>query len=140
MPLFTESKPVPPVPELTTEIAAEIYAAFKGGADHTQIHSAGHHPVHVNAVYNEIKRLENEVTAKMQGQWVLVPAAVDPETGVTIPAEVFEATSRAQLEASLESDILNVVTVVGDIMVYSDGSPHTPVTWAEFAASFEGSE
>ena len=137
MTLFSEAKSPPPVPELSPGMAAEIYQAFKAGMDHTQIHSMGHHPAHINDVYNEVKRLESEVTTKMLGQWVLVPAATDPETGVTIPAEVFEATSRAVLEASMSSDFLNVVTVVGDIMMYSDGDPGTPVTWAEFVATFE---
>jgi hypothetical protein len=95
--LFQKDQPVVPIiPDLTSEGATIIYNALKNGLTETDIFKQLNIPFeHSTQVVNEIQLLES-----------LVLSTLLPET-------------KEELLSTLSSDLLNVVTVLDDIIKYN---------------------
>lgn len=113
--LFSENNPTIGLPNITPELAQEIYGYFKNNLDETKIkinHSV--RIVYSKQVRAEIQRLENAVHNYMNKAPV----------------------SKSDLISSMSSDILDTETVVNDFMTYYDGDIETTPTWDQFKAYF----
>ena len=87
-------------PVLTAEMAQAIYVKFKAGKDHTtQFTENGTYMYHSTLVWNEILKLESEITN-------YINTDVEPS-------------SEAELIATISSDILDTETLVDDMIIYN---------------------
>lgn len=130
--------------ELTSELAQEIYTAIKANgwswekaftAKDTNFDFSN-----CKAVSSLIAQVENAITTRMNGRFVITPAVppvIDPETQEVIEegkdAVYFVPSTEKALVASIESQ-LDVATVVADIL------ENRGQTWEEFKESFKGPE
>jgi hypothetical protein len=91
----------------------------------------------IHAVVKEVKRLEAEVNSKMSGGYVLLSASTDEE-GVVTPAVYYEVKTFANMKNSLQSNLLDVETVLNDIMIWVNGDPvaDKDITWFQFKKTF----
>lgn len=125
---------------LTEELAQEIYTAIKDNNWSWQ--KAFTNPntdfdfSNCKAVSSLIQAVENEISQKMSGAYIITPAVppvLDPETSEVIekgkPAEYFVPSTQEALVASIES-LLDVSQVVSDILEVRGE------TWEDFKASF----
>ena len=114
--LFVKSTPQSPVATpVTAEEAQVIYAWLENGNSETEIFKVGHSFAHSAQVVAEIRRLENEALAAMQG-------GNCPE-------------SKEELMALLSSDILDIETLVDDVIKYHP-SYSEEISWDLFHAYF----
>ena len=128
-------------PTPTSERSMLIYELLKTKSpQEIRLHD-GYRTSEVMAVTKEVARLELEVQQKLSGAYMLSEAVieVDAETGeetVVSDVEYYKPTTEYQMKISLDSDILDIATVVADTRKWSDGDPDNSPTWNVFKNSF----
>jgi len=91
----------------------------------------------IKEVVKEIKRLESEINLKMSGGYV-VETVTDEEGNEA--KQYYEPSTKSNLKKTLSSDILDVATVINDVILWSDGEPEIEKSWVKFKKSFEPDE
>ena len=128
-------------PTPTSERSMLIYELLKTKSpQEIRLHD-GYRTSEVMAVTKEVARLELEVQQKLSGAYIVDEAVVEvnAETGeetVVSDAVYYKPTTEYQMKISLDSDILDIATVVADTRKWSDGDPDNSPTWNVFKNSF----
>jgi len=135
--LFKRKKAIYKEPELTKEIASDIYELLKTENMQSIRLNYGYRMEHIKAVKKEAKRIEAEMINKMSGKYPLTPPSFDEEGNVLTPAEYYIPTTQAHIKNSITSDLLDVATVVNDIRCWSDGDPDNAPSWKKYKQAFK---
>ena len=129
-------KGVNSTPSITKNIAGVTYDLIKqfGNADLALKGQTGSliEPSHFKIVDDEADDITVLANKFMSGGYLLEAAVIDEEGEITTPAVYYEPSTKADLVSQIESDILDVETVVDDLI----GS----LTWIQFKASFNNEE
>lgn len=119
MPLFVKQIETITLHTLTKEQAMSIYYEFEKGLDFTQqFVTNGTEIVYSEEVWNEIKRLENEINTIMS----------DIEN---------QPSTQDELISMLSSELLDLSIVVNDARRYADGTPDDAPSYEEWKETFK---
>jgi len=119
MSLFKKTIASSELPAITAEQAQTIYNRFKEGENETiQFTKYGEEMEYAVQVKTEMEKLEQEVGSKMSGSY-----------------EGFEVSTKQSLIDSLSSDLLNIETLIDDIVNYY-GTYDESRTFTQYKASF----
>jgi hypothetical protein len=137
-----KTEPTFSTPEITPEIAQSIYALIKEFGDADKAYklkgNSDFEPEHFPIVEKEIERLASEINSRMSGSYLLEPAypATYTEEGEideeAVPAVYYEATTKTKLIEDVSSDLLDVETLLDDLM----GGE----TWTNYKTKFNTNE
>ena len=135
--LFIKTTTVTSVEALTAEDAQTIYGKLSEGKTETQLFTEEAISFDDSkTVQTEIKRLESEMRAKMNGSYLLEEEVKDEEGEITTPAVYFKVTTETALKESMSSDLLDTDTLVTDVRMWSGGNPDEAPLWADYLKTF----
>ena len=123
--------------QITLDDASAIYELLKEKTPQQIRLSTKYKGRDIKEVVKEIKRLESEINLKMSGGYV-VETVTDEEGNEA--KQYYEPSTKSNLKKTLSSDILDVATVINDVILWSDGEPEIEKSWVKFKKSFEPDE
>ena len=143
MKTFKRIKDNTPKPELTSQIAKDIYDVLATELSDTEVFKQyGYSFEDIATVKNEVSRIENEIDMKMSGRFVIeegTPATYDEEGNELTPlspAVYYTPSTKTDLKQSITSDLLNTNTVLDDYILWSKGTPEVSVSWIQFVNGY----
>ena len=91
----------------------------------------------VDVVIKESKRIEAEVNALLNGSIIIVEEIRDEEGVIIQESESFEATTQKSVEDMIVSTMLDVKTVISDVVSWSDGDPDKAPNFNQYKETFK---
>lgn len=142
MALFDKYNSVTNSVSITPAEGNAIYALFKQGYDETRIFTKFHYDIaQAVIVKNEFKQLEQEILDMVSGNHTtFTDEIVEDENGSHLETvhTTYIPTTKADLICNLNSEILDVTTVVNDTIAYNPDF-NTNRTWEDFKLYYFGS-